>query len=52
MMSVVLATELSYADIQALSNADAAATFFERLGYGTGVRRIQRQQTWHHRNPQ
>ena len=33
--------ELGYADIQALSDADAVAAFFERLGYNTSVRRIQ-----------
>lgn len=29
--------ELGYADIQALSDADAVAAFFERLGYNTSV---------------
>jgi hypothetical protein len=33
--------ELGCADIQALSDADAVAAFFERLGYNTSVRRIQ-----------
>ena len=33
--------ELGYADIQALSDADAVAAFFERLGYNTSVRRVQ-----------
>jgi hypothetical protein len=33
--------ELGYADIQALSDADAVAAFFERLGYNTSVRKIQ-----------
>jgi hypothetical protein len=33
--------ELGYADIQALSDADAVAAFFELLGYNTSVRRIQ-----------
>jgi hypothetical protein len=32
---------LGYADIQALSDADSIAVFFERLGYNTSVRRIQ-----------
>ncbi len=33
--------ELGYGEIQALSDADAIAAFFERLGYNTNVRRIQ-----------
>jgi hypothetical protein len=33
--------ELGYADIQALSDADAVAAFFERLGYNTSIRRVQ-----------
>ncbi len=33
--------KLGYADIQALSDADGVAAFFERLGYNTSVRRIQ-----------
>ena len=34
--------ELGYADIQALSDADAVAAFFERLGYNTSVRLSRR----------
>src|SRR5581483_9713750 len=33
--------DLSYADLQAVSDADGVAAFFERLGYNTSVRRIQ-----------
>ncbi len=38
---IQLDINLGYADIQALSNADGVAAFFERLGYNTDVRRIQ-----------
>jgi hypothetical protein len=32
---------IGYADVHALSNPDAVAAFFERLGYNTSIRRIQ-----------